>query len=48
MLVLGCTPQEPETQGTEPRVRLITTDQYINSMRYIFGTGIQLRIELMY
>ncbi len=44
-IVAGCSPQEPETQGTEPRVRLITTDQYINSMRYIFGSGIQLRVE---
>ena len=44
-IVLGCTPQEPETQGTEPRVRLVTTDQYINSMRYIFGAGIELRVE---
>ena len=44
-LILGCTPQEPESQGTESRVRLITTDQYINSMRYIFGAGIQLRVE---
>lgn len=44
-VVLGCSPQEPESQGTEPRVRLVTTDQYINSMRYIFGPGIQLRVE---
>lgn len=44
-IVAGCSPEEPETQGTEPRVRLITTDQYINSMRYIFGAGIQLRVE---
>ncbi len=44
-VVLGCSPQEPETRGTEPRVRLVTTDQYVNSMRYIFGAGIELRVE---
>ena len=41
----GCSAQEPETHGTEPRVRLVTTDQYVNSMRYVFGAGIQLRVE---
>jgi hypothetical protein len=45
VVLAGCSPQEPETRGTEPRVRLVTTDQYINSMRYIFGAGIQLRVE---
>jgi len=45
IVLAGCSPQEPETQGTEPRVRLVTTDQYVNSMRYIFGAGIQLRVE---
>lgn len=45
VFLAGCSAQEPETQGTEPRVRLITTDQYVNSMRYVFGAGIELRVE---
>lgn len=44
-VLVGCSPREPESHGTEPRVRLVTTDQYVNSLRYIFGTGIDLRIE---
>ncbi|MDZ7644356.1 MAG: DUF1592 domain-containing protein [Woeseiaceae bacterium] len=44
-VLVGCSPREPESHGTEPRVRLVTTDQYVNSLRYIFGTGIELRIE---
>ena len=44
-VITGCSPQEPDVQGTEPRVRLVTTDQYINSMRYLFGAGIQIRVE---
>jgi len=45
LAVAGCAPGEPESPGTEPRVRLVTTDQYVNSLRYIFGTGVELRVE---
>ena len=44
-IVAGCSPGEPGNPGTEPRVRLVTTDQYVNSLRYIFGAGIELRVE---
>jgi len=45
IVLAGCSPPEPESRGTEARVRLISTDQYVNSMRYIFGAGIELRVE---
>jgi len=42
----GCsrTP-EPDSTGTEPRVSLVTTEQYLNSIRYIFGPGIELQLQ---
>nr|WP_298721240.1 DUF1592 domain-containing protein [uncultured Steroidobacter sp.] len=40
----GCA-REPESPGTEPRVSLVTTEQYLNSLRYIFGPGIELQIQ---
>jgi hypothetical protein len=45
LVLAGCSPREPDSLGTEPRVRLVTADQYINSLRYIFGSGIELRVE---
>lgn len=45
IVLIGCSPREPESHGTEPRIRLVTADQYVNSLRYIFGVGIDLRIE---
>jgi hypothetical protein len=45
LFLVGCGPNEPDSQGTEPRVRLVTADQYVNSLRYIFGAGIELRVE---
>jgi hypothetical protein len=45
LVLVGCSPREPESRGTEPRVRLVTTDQYVNSLRYIFGAGIEVRVE---
>jgi len=44
-VLVGCAPPEPESPGTEPRVRLVTTDQYLNSLHYIFGQGIELQVE---
>lgn len=40
----GCT-REPESAGTEPHVSLVTTEQYLNSLRYVFGPGIELQIQ---
>ncbi|HWK48699.1 MAG TPA: DUF1592 domain-containing protein [Steroidobacter sp.] len=40
----GCA-REPESAGTEPRVSLVTTEQYLNSLHYIFGPGIELQIQ---
>ncbi len=45
LVLAACSPSEPESQGTEPRVRLVTSDQYLNSLRYIFGSGIELQVE---
>jgi hypothetical protein len=44
-VLAGCSPREPESDGTQPRVRLVTTDQYLSSLRYIFGHGIELQVE---
>ena len=45
LVLIGCSPREPETVGTEPRLRLVTADQYLNSLHYIFGHGIELQLE---
>lgn len=45
LVLVGCSPREPETDGTEPRLRLVTADQYLNSLHYIFGQGIELQLE---
>ena len=45
LVLAACSPSEPESQGTEPRVRLVTSDQYLNSLRYILGSGIELQVE---
>lgn len=44
-VLVGCAAKEPESPGTEPRISLVTTDQYLNSLRYIFGPGIDLQIQ---
>lgn len=44
-VVAGCSPREPASDGTEPRVSLVTTDQYLSSLHYIFGPGIELQVE---
>lgn len=45
LVLCGCSPREPESSGTEPRISLVTTDQYLNSLRYIFGSGIELQVQ---
>jgi hypothetical protein len=42
--LVGCA-REPENPGTEPHVSLVTTEQYLNSLRYVFGPGIELQIQ---
>lgn len=44
-VLVGCSPPEPESPGTTPRVSLVTTDQYLNSLRYIFGPSIELQVQ---
>ncbi|MEQ8204558.1 MAG: DUF1595 domain-containing protein, partial [Woeseia sp.] len=44
--LVGCSgPSEPEAPGTEPRMRLITTAQYINSLKYVFGPSVHTQGE---
>ena len=45
LAIAGCSPAEPEGPGTAPRVRLVTTDQYLNTLHYVFGHGIELQVE---
>lgn len=44
-LVACSGPGEPEAPGTEPRMRLITTAQYINSLKYVFGPSVHTQGE---
>lgn len=43
-VLIGCSPTdpEPETPGTQALTKLITTDQYKNTLSYIFGPGINV------
>lgn len=45
--LVGCsTPDpEPETPGTQALAKLITTEQYSNSLGYIFGPGIDVQAQ---
>ncbi len=45
VVLAGCSTREPESPGTQPRISLVTTDQYLNSLRYIFGPGIDLQVQ---
>lgn len=42
--LIGCSPSdpEPETPGTQALTKLVTTEQYSNSLSYIFGPGIDV------
>lgn len=42
--LIGCSPSdpEPETPGTQALTKLVTTEQYRNSLSYIFGPGIDV------
>ncbi len=45
-LLTGCsrTP-EPEVPAAAPRMRIVTTDQYLNTLSYVFGTSINLELK---
>ncbi len=51
LLTLGvlasCSPAdpEPESSGTLPLTKLITAEQYSNSLAYIFGSGIDTQVQ---
>src|SRR5690554_4228205 len=45
LTLAGCSESgsiEPETPGTPPHMRLVTTEQYINSLLYIFGPSVHV------
>lgn len=47
LFVLGaCSgPKEPETVGSQPHLRLITTQQYANTLSYIFGPSVSVDVK---
>jgi hypothetical protein len=45
-VIAGCSgTKEPENPGTAPRMRIITTEQYMNTVNSVFGTGVALNIK---
>lgn len=46
-VLVGCSPSdpEPETPGTRALVKLITADQYRNTVEYVFGSGIDAQVQ---
>lgn len=36
---------EPESAGSQPRLRLITKDQYLNTLAYVFGPDVRPDVE---
>ncbi len=38
-------PAEPDTAGSPLRARLVTTEQYTNSLSYIFGPSVDVRVQ---
>lgn len=36
---------EPETEGSQRQFRLLTTDQYVNTLTYLFGTDIKVEAQ---
>lgn len=46
LTVTGCSrPVEPEVAASAPRLRLITTEQYINTLAHIFGPSVNLDVK---
>lgn len=46
-VLAGCSgkPAEPETAGSPLRAKLVTTEQYKNTLAYIFGPSIDVRVQ---
>ena len=50
LVLAGCSggpgnPAEPETAGSPLRAKLVTTQQYKNSLAYIFGPSVDVRVQ---
>ncbi len=46
VLFAGCAGNnEPENPGTPPRVRVITTQQYLNTIENVFGSSVEMDIK---
>lgn len=46
LLLAGCAGKdEPENPGTPPRVRIITTQQYLNTVANVFGSSVNLELK---
>ncbi len=46
LLLAGCAGKdEPENPGTPPRVRIITTQQYLNTVANVFGSSVSLELK---
>lgn len=45
-LLAGCAGQEePEHPGTPPRVRIVTTQQYLNTLHNVFGSSVSMDMK---
>jgi len=45
-VVAGCSgTKEPENPGTAPRMRIVTTEQYLNTVTNVFGAGVALDMK---
>ncbi len=46
LLFAGCAgKKEPENPGTPPRVRVITTQQYLNTVANVFGSSVSMELK---
>ncbi len=46
LLVAGCAGEkEPEHPGTPPRVRIVTTQQYLNTLQNVFGSSVSMDMK---
>jgi len=46
LVVAGCSKSnEPQIPGSPPRLRLITTQQYVNTLAHIFGPSVNLDVK---
>src|SRR5690349_11457090 len=45
-LLMGCAGrEEPEHPGTPPRVRIVTTQQYLNTLQNVFGSSVGMDMK---